>query len=297
MNNLAIIILNYNTKDLLRKCLKSIQTKKWKHSQETWVVDNASTDGSSEMIRKDFPDVKLIKSDRNRGFAGGNNLALQIADAKYYLLLNSDTEVSEGSLDALTESMARNGFDIASCKLVSPDGSFQPNAGDLPFGFPLLVWLFGIDDLPFLKNILPSFHRTGLTYYKNEKKVGWVSGSLFMFRSAVIRSIGLLDTNIFMYCEDVDYCIRAQKAGYTVGWTDKAQIMHIGGASSDNPKLRQWLGEFKELLYLQRKHKGSFAAKVIKILIYFSILLRMVGFFVLGKPSYTKTYRKVLAEL
>ena len=79
MNNLAIVILNYNTKDLLRKCLKSIQTKKWKHSQETWVVDNASNDGSAEMIRKEFSDVKLIKSDKNRGFAGGNNESVRLA--------------------------------------------------------------------------------------------------------------------------------------------------------------------------------------------------------------------------
>ncbi len=182
MNNLAIIILNYNTKDLLRKCLKSIQTKKWKHSQETWVVDNASNDGSAEMIRKEFSDVKLIKSDKNRGFAGGNNLALQKADASYYLLLNSDTEVSEGSLDTLLESMEKTGFDIATCKLVNPDGSLQPNAGDLPFGLPLLVWLFGIDDLPFFRDALPSFHQTSAAYYKNERKVGWVSGSVIMFK-------------------------------------------------------------------------------------------------------------------
>ncbi len=100
-----------------------------------------------------------------------------------------------------------------------------------------------------------------------------------------------------MYCEDVDYCIRAKKAGYSVGWTDKTQIMHIGGASSDNPNLRQWLGEFKELLYLQKKYKGAFAAYTVKVFIYLSILLRIVGFYVLGKPSYTKTYRKVLTEL
>jgi GT2 family glycosyltransferase len=249
------------------------------------------------MVRKEFPAVKLIKSDTNKGFAGGNNLALQKAEAANYLLLNSDTEVTEGSLDALLETLKKNGFDVASCKLVNIDKSLQPNAGDLPFGLALYTWLFGIDDLPFLKDIFPSFHQTTPSYYKGERKVGWVSGSVIMFRKEVLKTIGLLDDRIFMYCEDVDYCLRAKKVGLIVGWTDKAVIMHIGGASSDNPKLRQWLGEFKELLYLQKKYNGVLVASLLKILIYFSIILRIIGFFIAGKPAHVKTYSKVFSKL
>src|SRR5664280_2953678 len=101
MTDLAIIIVNYNIKELLKRCLESILTKKWEHSLEIWVVDNASVDGSEEMVEKEFPKITLIKSDKNLGFSGGNNLALEKAKAEFYLLLNSDTEVTQGSLDSL----------------------------------------------------------------------------------------------------------------------------------------------------------------------------------------------------
>lgn len=297
MIDLAIIIVNYNTKDLLRRCQKSVLNKKWKHSIEIWVVDNASTDGSPEMIEKEFSKIKLIKSGKNLGFSGGNNLALEKAKAEYYLLLNSDTEVSEGSLDALIDSMKSNAYDAASCKLVNPDGSLQPNAGDLPFGVPLFTWLFGLDDIPLIKNYLPSFHRTTTNYYRGEKKVGWVSGSAIAFRKDVMNKTGLLDDNIFMYGEDVDYCIRMTKKGFKVGWTDKASIMHIGGGSSNDPHLRQWTGEFNGLLYLYKKYYGSFAALILQGLIYTAIVFRIFAFSVIGKYEHVKTYRKILLGL
>ena len=297
MNDLAVIILNYNTKDLLRKCINSVLDKKWKNNIEVWVVDNASSDGSVEMVKKEFPKIKLIISEENLGFAGGNNLALQKVHADYYLLLNSDTELTEGSLDNMLEAMEKNKFDIVSCKLVNADDSLQPNVGDLPFGIALFSWLFGLDDLPYLKNLLPSFHRTAKNYYEDEKAVGWVSGTAFMISKNVLKSIGLLDEKIFMYCEDVDYCIRSKGKGFVIGFTDKAIIKHIGGASSADPKLRQWLGEFKELIYLQRKYNGKFAANLVKILIYFAILFRILGFSLMGKFNYTNTYSKILFKL
>lgn len=297
MVDLAIIIVNYNTRDILRKCLAGVLTSKMKGSFEVWVVDNASSDNSFEMVKKEFPKVKLIQSDKNLGFAGGNNLALTKAAAQYYLLLNTDTQVRKDSLNALLERMKANKFDIASCKLVNPDGTLQPNVGDLPIGGALLNWLFGIDDLPFLKRLIPSFHRTNPDYYKNERRVGWVSGSVFMLSKQVLKNVGLLDGRIFMYGEDVDYCFRAKKAGFTVGWTDRAVIMHIGGASSDDPRLRQWLGEFKGLLYLQKKYNGKGAALIVRIFIYLSILLRMIGFLILGKFNFVRTYGKILLKL
>lgn len=297
MVDLAIIILNYNTKDLLRKTLRSIIFGKWKHSIKIWVVDNASRDGSAEMVKKEFPQAEFIQSDSNLGFAGGNNLALKKAQAHYYLLLNSDTEVTESSLDSILEAMKRNNFDIASCKLINPDGSLQPNAGDLPFGFSLYNWLFGLDDLPYLKEILPSFHRTSTAYYNKERKVGWISGTAFLISKGVLESVGLLDDNIFMYCEDVDYCIRAAKKGFTIGYSDKAIIKHIGGGSSSNPQFRQWLGEFKELIYLHKKYKGTVSTAGVKTLIYIAIIFRIIGFLILGKPNYSKTYLAILLKL
>lgn len=297
MSELAVIIVNYNTKKLLRECLESIVKKEWKHSIEIWVVDNDSKDRSADMVKKEFPDVHLIVSDKNLGFTGGNNLALRKVDAENYMLLNSDTVVTEGCFDEMRMSMKRNNFDIVTCKLINPDGSLQHNAGDLPFGFALLNWLFGIDDLPFLKQVLPSFHRTSNEFLKGEKNAGWISGSAFMFKKEVLEKVGFLDEKIFMYCEDVDYCIRAQRDGFKIGWTDKAEIMHIGGASSDQPRFRQWMGEFKGLLYLYNKYFGYFASIYLRVLIYFAIILRMTIFYLTGNIEYTKTYRDIFYKL
>jgi GT2 family glycosyltransferase len=297
MTDLAVIILNYNTIDLLRKCLQSVLSKKWKQKIEIWVVDNASKDGSGKMVQNEFPQIKFIQSDKNLGFSGGNNLALKKAEAEFYLLLNSDTEVTEDSFDTLIDVMKKKHFDVASCKLVNLDNSIQPNAGDLPFGLPLLAWLFGLDDLPFFKNKIPSFHRTSSSFYIGEKKVGWLSGSVLAINKKVLESVGLLDDKIFMYSEDVDYCIRASRAGFSIGWTDKAVVMHVSGASSADPHLRQWTGEFRGLLYLYKKYYGTFASMLLKAFIYFAILLRIIGFYFIGKSNYAKTYSKILVHI
>lgn len=296
MKELSIIILSYNTKELLRKCLTSIFNRNWKHTIEVWVVDNASSDHSVEMVKKEFQNAHLIESEKNLGFAGGNNIALRKIESKYYLLLNSDTEVTDNSMDNLIEAMKVNNFDLITCKLTNPDGSMQPNAGDLPFGFALFNWLFGIDDIPVIKNVLPSFHKTSPKYFKNEKETGWISGTALMFTHEVLKKVGFLDENIFMYCEDVDYCIRAKKAGFSIGWIEKPVIKHIGGASSDDPKYRQWSGEFKQLIYLYKKYFGNIAAFNLKILIYLAIIFRIFAFSIIGKKTYAKIYLKILRE-
>ena len=296
--DLSIIIVNFNTSHLLRDCLDSIFKYSPNRKFGVVVVDNASSDGSVEKVKKEFPKVSVIRSDKNLGFAGGNNLGIESREAKYYLLLNSDTIVPVGSLDSLVDFMEMSGFGVGSCKLLNKDGSLQPNVGDLPFGPPLFFWLSGWDDiLPKIREYLPSFHRKFKSFYNKEKEVGWVSGSVMVIKREVIESIGGLDESIFMYCEDTDYCIRAKKAGFKVGWTDKAQIYHLGGGSSKDPKLVQWVGEFKGLVYIYRKHLGILAGFVLKIFILMFTIVRMAAFFVVGKFSVSKTYAKLLFSI
>lgn len=298
MNDLAIVILSFNTKDLTLKCLKSIFSKKWQAKYEVWVVDNASNDDSVKAIRKQFPQVNIIENEKNTGFSGGNNLVLKKANARYFMLLNSDTEVSTGALDGLVDFMDKSGYGIGSCKLVNKDGSFQPNAGDLPYGFALLVWLAGLDDvLFFLNGKLPAYHQQSKSYYVDGMEVGWVSGSVLVVKQEVIKKIGLLDDTIFMYAEDTDYCLRAKKAGFKVGWTDRVTIKHLGGASSKEPAFKQRVGEFKGLIYLYKKHYGFLSMLGLKALIYIFILVRMVAFFVVGRPQSSKVYAKVFASI
>lgn len=290
----TVVILNYNTRELLNLCLKSIVSKSWKYKLSLLAVDNNSIDDSVEYIKKHYKQVDIILNDKNLGFAGGNNIALRKVKTRYILLLNSDTEVRPKSIDELIDFAQKGDFAISSCKLLNEDGSFQPNAGDLPFGFAIFSWLSGLDGFPVIGKFLPSFHRNDIIFYKNERQVGWVSGTAMLIRDDVIQKIGLLDENLFMYTEDTDYCIRAKKAGLKIGWTAKAEIIHLGGGSLKEPQYRQWLGEFEGLIYLYRKYFGEFSSMLLKIQIYFFIILRVIVFFLIGKINFSKIYAKVL---
>lgn len=296
--DLTVIILNFNTKELLNSCLKSILSKNWKHKVEVVVVDNASSDGSVVLVKKNFPKIKIIESDKNLGFTGGNNLGLREAKSKYVLLLNSDTEVLDNSLDNLIDFMDRSDYGISSCKLTDGEGNFQPNAGELPAPLPIFLWLSGLDDI--LRKIIPlssSYQERDKKYYTDEREVGWVSGAAMMVKNQVFQKIGYLDENIFMYGEDVEYCLRAKRSGFKIGWTKMAEIIHYGGKSSNHPQYHQWTGEFRGLLYIYQKYYGFLAALTLKILMYIFILLRSVAFLVVGKPQVSKTYAKVIFSI
>lgn len=295
MNDLTVIILSFNTKDMLKSCLESIFSKQWRYNVEVVVVDNASSDGSFAMVKNCFPQVKLIQSEKNLGFAGGNNLGLRKEKSKYYLLLNSDTVILDNTLDNLVEFMERTVYDIGSCKLLNKDRSLQPNGGDLPVGGSLFFWIAGWDDLiPIIGKCLPSFHRKFTDFYRGERDIGWVSGSAMIIGEVVIKKIGFLDDKIFMYGEDVEYCLRAKRAGFRIGWTERAQIVHFGGGSSKNPALSQWVGEFRGLVYIYRKYFGRAESVLLRILIYTFTIIRAIAFLVIGKPHISRTYAKVI---
>lgn len=293
----TIIILNYNTRALLDLCIKSIVSKTWKHSLSVLVVDNNSADSSVEFIKKNYQQVNVIQNSKNLGFAGGNNVALRKIKTKYALLLNSDTEVKSKSVDELIDFAQNGDFAISSCKLLNKDGSIQPNAGDLPFWFALFFWLSGLDGIPIIGRFLPSFHRNDISFYENSGQVGWVSGSAMLIREDVIRKVGFLDDNLFMYAEDTDYCIRANKLGLKIGWTPAAEITHLGGGSLKQPQYQQWLGEFKGLVYLYKKYFGVVSSDLLETIIYIFVIIRILGFLILGKTNFSKIYAKILFNL
>lgn len=298
MTDLAIIIVNFNTKLLLLKALDSVYKQKVSFNLKVIVVDNASLDDSVEALKKEFPQVELIESPSNVGFAAGNNLALAKIKAEYYLLLNSDTVVLPGCLDRLMTVAKMNQYALLGCKLLNEDQSLQPSAGFLPTPRPLLLWLSGIDDIVTLLGIsTASYHLQKPAFYQGTHEVGWVAGTALLISSEVLSKIGSLDGSIFMYAEDVEYCWRAREAGFKVGFTDQAQIIHLGGGSSPSPKLSQWKGEFKGLLYLYSKFYGQFAVDILRVLMYIFIALRMVIFFLLGKKEISKTYAQVIRHI
>ena len=299
MLDLAIIILTYNTKSVTIYCIKSIIKANLKLKYQIIVVDNASTDGSIDKIKKSFKDVEVIKNDENVGFAAGNNVALRkyFKKAKYCLLLNSDTLVKTGSIEKLIDVAQNYNFGIVSSKLISPDGSFQSNGGALPNLLTNFIWISGLDDIfaPIIH--LSSYQERSSSFYRGTKEIGWVSGSVMLIRNKVMNEIGFFDENIFMYGEDVDYCYRAKSAGFKIGWTEELAIVHIGGASTDTPKHTQWIGEFKGIQYFYKKHFNCLSLLILRLQLYIFILLRVIVFSLIGKRDYAKTYAKIIKEI
>lgn len=289
----VISIVNYNTEELTKQCLESIFSTKNKNDYEVWVVDNASTDGSVNMI-KEFKRVRLIENNANLGFGAAHNIVLKKADAPYLLILNSDCQVGEDVLDNMVTFMEKNPeAAITSCKILGFDGKLQPSAGDLPLGLALFSWLFNLEVL----GINKSFHRNEPEYYKGVHEVGWVSGNFMLIRSSVIKKIGCFNERFFMYFEDTEYCYRAKKAGYQIMINPEVSIKHLSGGSLDDPKLRQWGGEYKGLVLFYNQYNGVLAGLFIKILVYISVFLRIIIYGLNGKLNYSNTYAKIIFSI
>lgn len=254
---LSVIILNWNTRDLLRDCLSSLHpfSSEW----EVLVVDNASTDGSVALVQNQFPAVQLITSTANCGFAAGNNLGLRASTGRYVLLLNSDTLVMPGALTALVRFMDE--YPAAGAvgpRLLRPDGTPQPYAFG---GDPTPVYLLwrGVVQL--------ILHRHLHNWAAEEvHTVDWVSGACLMARREMINQVGLLDESIFMYFEDNDWCLRMRKAGWQVYFNPHTEITHIGGQSlKKNPRAQRAYDA--SLTYFYVKHYGHISQWLLKCLL------------------------------
>lgn len=291
---IAVSIVSFNAKDYLEKCLQDLNLQKTSASIEIWVLDNNSQDGATEMVSKKFPKVNLIKSEKNLGFAKGQNEILKKAKADFYLIVNPDTRIPDDAIEKMTDFFNTHpDCGILSCKLVGFDGKLQSNGGDLPFGLPLLSWLFNLESF----GIKSNFHRNDQEFYDSISNVGWVGGTFMMVKKEVFESIGFLNPDYFMYVEDVDFSYRAGLAGYKIMITPEIIIKHKSGASSDSPKHYQWMSEFRNLTLFYRKNFGLIYSLMVKGLIYLSIFLRMIAFLVIGKGGESRTYAKIITNI
>ncbi len=218
--DLSIIVVSFNTKDLLERCLESIVGDPIK--PEIFVVDNASTDGSVEMIRKKFPKVRLIKNKENTGFARAINQGLREAKGENMLLLNSDTQAKKNALKELLDFEKASGPAIIGAKMLNKDGTVQASVFYLPtLRRAILEYWLG------KKGYFSKYSPVG----NKAQKVEAVSGGVMLIPKTIIEKIGMLDEKYFMYFEDLDYCRRAGKAGFKIFYLPSAEVVHEHGAS------------------------------------------------------------------
>ncbi len=232
MTDLFISIVNYNTRDLLDRCLDTIFANPPPGEFEVCVVDNASHDGSVEMVREKYPQVRLMASQDNLGYAGGNNLALRESRARYDLILNSDIEIHPGAFAALLEFMD-NTPDAGMCgaRLILPDGSVQPScAAELTLG-KLFTQQFLLDKAG-LARYFTGEYWVNCAVVNEPAEVEQLTGACMLCRREAIEQVGLMDEAYWMYCEDSDYCRRYRAAGWKLYYVPAATMLHVLGGSS-----------------------------------------------------------------
>lgn len=301
--NLSIILVSYNTKDITAECLSKIAVS-IKHSEDTLnnkieviVVDNDSKDGSIDMIKNLFPWVKLIETGLNPGFGAGNNIGMKVAQYPLFLLLNTDAYIKKDTLVKAVRYFDQHPeVDVLGPLLNYADDTLQPNAGFLPTPFKTTFWLSGFESLPGIKSKFPSVHKRNSDFYAFDHPVEWVMGAFFMLKKAVFEQTSGFDENIFMYMEEVEWCMRIKQKGFKIFYTPSFSVVHLGGASSGGNISVPLFREMEGLIYVYKKHYPSWVT-YLKILIMLGCLLRIVAFTLIGKIDRVRAYVQVLKQL
>jgi len=292
--DLSVIIVNWNTKKLLDRCLTSIFKFTSALDFEVSVVDNGSEDGSQALVKQKFPQVKLIPNKDNLGFTKANNQGIKIAKGEYVLLLNSDTYLIENSLKKLVDN-AKNLDNLGALgpQLLNEDQTIQQSAGFFPHLPQVLYWMCFLDDLPG-GIILKPYHIDHDSFYQKDRQVDWVTGAAILVPRRVIGKIGGLDENIFMYGEEVDWCYRIKQQKFKVFYSPATKIIHIGRGSTGKISKNAILGEYKGIKYFYRKHRSSLALQILSLLLKIGALARIAIFAVLGRKETAHFYAEAL---
>jgi GT2 family glycosyltransferase len=267
MPDLSVVIVNWNTRDLLRQCLCSIFTPHQNTTYEVFVVDNGSTDDSVEMVRQEFPTVHLIRNSENLGYSTANNQAIKHTIGRYVLLLNSDTKVPEKAFQQMVIFMDTHPeAGILGTKLLNPDGSRQYSCDC----FPRTPWQLFHEKI--LDLCIPGNHTTRQGKmrrwdYDSHFPVDYVIGAVLMIRRETLEQIGLLDEDFFMYAEDIDWCYRAVKSGWHAYYVGEIGVYHYNrGSSEKTPEHAHRLRQLRvsSLLHFYSKHYGHLAARLLQ---------------------------------
>jgi N-acetylglucosaminyl-diphospho-decaprenol L-rhamnosyltransferase len=258
------VIVNWNTRDYLRRCLAAIDRAPPPFPYETVVVDNGSTDGSVALVAADFPGVRVIANPANRGFAAANNQGIRASTGRYVLLLNSDAEVAAAALERTVAFLDDHpNAAVVGGKLVNPDGSFQWSYADFPTLPGELCLLTGLSRWLLPKGY-PSYpeHRS-----RTARSVDWVLGAFMVVRRAAIDTVGALDEDYFMYTEETDWCYRLKRQGWQIWYLPQVMAVHQAGGSARRVPERKRAQLYQSKWLFLRKHRGGALAALYRGLV------------------------------
>ena len=293
MLDLSILIVTWNQKELVEKCLRSIFTSSPKIQFEVIVVDNASTDGTQDMIHQQFPEVVLIQNDKNIGYGPAHNRAFHVSRGRCLLVLNNDVTMTPGTLEGMMDYIDKHpDVGLVGGQSRFPSGAFQPSANHR---FPNL-WDVFFEEIFFSKSLKYTFLKTrfgascsALLWNLNQPhSVAWVGGACMLVRRRAVDQVGFFDEHFFFYREDCDFCLRLKEAGWKVVYDPRYFFIHERGASTQKNARKVTLESRRSLLYYFLKHKGRFGFWMAKCILLSGLWLRYFLFSmsgVLGKKD------------
>jgi GT2 family glycosyltransferase len=270
----SAIIVSYNTRQMTLECLEALLYELKDIPSEVLLVDNASADGSAAAICSAFPQVTLVESAQNLGFGGGNNLAMRRAKGRYLLLINTDAFPHPGAVGKLITYMDRNPHvALAGPRLLNKDGSLQRSCYRFPS--PARAWAenLWISALFTSESPLGDYRRWS---HDRERTVDWVIGACCLVRREAYAEVGGFDERFFMYAEETDWQWRMRVAGWEIGFTPSAEVLHLGGASglSERPRISRHF--FDSLDRYEKKHHGFLGFVSLRAAMTIGSLLRLV---------------------
>jgi GT2 family glycosyltransferase len=272
--DLTIVIVSWNVRDLLRRCLQSIvphptsgatdSLARGELGVEIVVVDNASVDGSAEMVQAEFPGVRLVTNDQNRGFTVANNQGLARGRGRYLLLLNPDTEVVGNALPVMVRYMDEHpAVGALGPQIRYPDGTLQPSRRRFPTLATALVESTVVQEWWRDNPMLRRYYMTD-TAEDAEQPVDWVVGACLLVRREVYEQVGGLDESFFMYSEEMDWCRRIKSAGWEVIYLPSARVIHYEGKSSDQVVAARHIHFQTSKVHYFHKHHGALQGEVLR---------------------------------
>jgi GT2 family glycosyltransferase len=265
---LSAVVISYNTRQMTLDCLRTLKNETANIDAEIWLVDNASNDGSVSAVRSEFPDVKVIENDTNRGFGAGNNQGMKAASGEFFLLINSDAFPKPGAIEALVRCMIDHSkAGVVGPRLLYSDGKLQQSCFRFPS--PLHAWL---------ENLWMTAFTGDYRHWPHDRlrEVDFVIGACLLVRRQVVEQVGGFDEEFFMYSEEADWQKRIWQAGWTILFEPNAVVTHLAGGSgaSDRPRINAHF--FDSLDYYELKHHGVLGLTMLRLAMLVGCSLRAV---------------------
>lgn len=303
--DLSIVIISSKL-DYLTDCLKTTKSALKNISYEIILVDNVSPNKIGEIIKKDHPEIIVLRREINGGFGENNNMGMRIAKGRYILLLNDDTKIIDKKIfKEMIEWMDQNPkVGLSTCALVNPDlKNYQGSGGSFPTLWKVFAWMFFIDDIPYIDNLIKPYHpmhgyspiHTNENYFKKAHKQDWLTGAYFLMRKKAMDMSGLFDEEFFLYVEEVELSYRFFKNGWEAWYLPRWKTVHFGMATNGSEKAT--IMEMQNLKLFYKKHYPLWKLPLLTLMLKIGALLRILIFGILSGPAVAKIYAKAFKSI